>query len=628
MLLTLRNVVRQFDAGPVLDRVSFELREAERVGLVGPNGAGKTTLMRILAGSDQPDEGEIRCAAGLRAGLLEQQSRCASRGTLLDEARLGLAPLYALQREAEVLSQQIARAAPEEAARLHRRFDTVQHELERARAFNIDHRVDQVLLGLGFTRRQYDLPVDRLSGGQISRLLLARLLLSEPDLLLLDEPTNHLDVDATAWLEEFLVGCGRAMLVVSHDRYFLDKVTTRTLELTEGQIESFPGNFTQYWRLKNESAAVRERAWEKQQAFVEKTADFIRRNHYGQRHAQAHDREKKLARLELVERPREITAPPMRFGSAHRTADCVVEALALCKGFDRPLFAGVTLRVMRGDRLGIFGPNGCGKTTLLRTLLGQTSPDGGSVRLGANVVAAYYDQQLESIDPGLEVIEAVRPANQPQLPPAVLRDWLARFGLRGDLVFQKVASLSGGEKSKAALARVALAGANLLVLDEPTNHLDIWSRMALEESLGGFEGTLILVSHDRYFLDRVATQLLVFEPGGCRLFLGNYSQYADSLARSAQQDLAAAAERNPGAAPRQQAAAPRRRRKYPYRKVEDLEGEIAQAEAQLARVERELADPQTHRDGEKARAAARNHQMLQEQLAQLYAHWEEASELN
>lgn len=607
----------------------------EKVGFVGPNGAGKTTLMKILAGLDEPDSGECILHGSARATLLEQAAQFSERRTLLDEAKIGLAPLYALQREAEAAAATIAvEADPQVREKLQRRYDALQQELHRHAAYNIDHRVDEVLLGLGFSPDEYDRPITQFSGGQQNRVLLARLLLAAPDLMLLDEPTNHLDIAATEWLEDYLARCEQAILVVSHDRYFLDKVTNRTLELHHGTTADFPGNFSAYWRLKAEQDELLGRTWEKQQAFIEKTEEFIRKNFYSNS-VQAHDREKKLARLERVERPRQIVAPAMGFGRARRTGDWVIEASGLTKGFDRPLFSDVSIQVLRGDRVGIFGPNGCGKTTLLRTLLGELAPDAGGVRIGANVEIAYYDQQLAGVAPEMDVIDAVRPVNNPTMLPAAVRELFARFGLKGDIVYQKVGSLSGGEKSKVALAKVAALNANVLILDEPTNHLDLWSRAALETALCEFDGTLLFVSHDRYFMDRVATQIFAFEPTRWRLYAGNYSNYIDSLRRGREEASAESGAAPPAAKTKGEStgeAAPgqtvRRKRKFPYRKLDDLEAEIARVETQLAQLQEELGNPDLYRDGPRVKKVRETFDGLQAELARLFEHWEEAAELN
>lgn len=637
LILSVNNIVRQFDAAPILDGVTFEICSGEKVGFVGPNGAGKTTLMRILAGLDEPDTGTCVLHGSSRVAFLEQAARFTDDRTLLDEAKLGLATLYALQREAEEVAQAISLQNDELArAKLQRRFDALQHDLQRHSAYNIDHRVDEVLLGLGFSPDEYDRPITQFSGGQQNRVLLARLLLLAPDLMLLDEPTNHLDIAATEWLEGYLAHCEESILVVSHDRYFLDKVTNRTLELHAGTTADFPGNFSTYWKLKEEQTELQARTWEKQQDFIEKTEEFIRRNHYSNS-IQAHDREKKLARLERVGRPRTIAVPAIGFGKVKRAGDWVLEAVGLTKGFDHPLFSDVSLQILRGDRVGIFGPNGCGKTTLLRTFLGELTPDAGSVRFGTNVELAYYDQQLSSVAPELDVVDAVRPANNPAMLPAAVRDLVARFGLRGDIVFQKVGSLSGGEKSKVALARVAALSANVLILDEPTNHLDLWSRAALETALRQYEGTVLFVSHDRYFMDRVATQIFAFEATRWRLYAGNYSNYLDSLRRAYDEENAILARAtNAASKGRTEAAAEsragqsvgRRKRTFPYRKVADLEADIASTESGLAQLQEELGNPDLYRDGPRVREVRARFDELQTVLIRLYEHWEEAVELN
>ncbi|HXY32923.1 MAG TPA: ABC-F family ATP-binding cassette domain-containing protein, partial [Planctomycetaceae bacterium] len=526
ILLSLQEVVRQFDADPVLQGVSLEIRPGERVGLVGPNGAGKTTLMRILAGLDHPDRGEVTRHRSADVALLEQEADYSSERTVLDEAREGLAALYALQRESAELAAAIA-AEPESAqvARLQKRFDAVQSELDRLDAHHVEHRVEEVLHGLGFASSEFSQLLSELSGGQRNRALLARMLLRAPDVMLLDEPTNHLDIQATEWLENWLANAPQAMVVVSHDRYFFDRVTNRILELWSGRLTSYPGNFSAYWRQRHERVELLQKTYERQQEYIARTEEYIRRNKMGQKSAQAKDREKKLARVEEVERPAEIPESAMEFASAGRPGDWVLEAREISKSLGRPLFSDFSLRVERGDSLGIFGPNGCGKTTLLRVLLGELPPDAGIARIGTGVKIGYFDQRLTSVDPNCDAIEAIRPPDRPDLTPAALRNLLARFGIRGDLALQKVGNMSGGEKSKVALARLNAQNVNVLVLDEPTNHLDLWARDSLEEALRAYDGTLVFVSHDRYFLDRLAKRVVVCGNEGWKCYSGNYSDY-------------------------------------------------------------------------------------------------------
>jgi ATP-binding cassette subfamily F protein 3 len=622
-----------------LNGVTFEVRPGERIGLVGPNGAGKTTLLKILAGLDHPDVGEVSLHTSADLALLEQEADFSSERTLLDEAKSGLAALYALQHESAELAAAIAAEGDrDQSARLHKRFDAVQLELQRLDAYNLDHRVDEVLQGLGFTPDEYGKPLAHLSGGQRNRALLARMLLRAPAVMLLDEPTNHLDIAATEWLEEWLATARQAIVVVSHDRYFLDRVTNRILELWGGRLTDYRGNFSAYWTQRRERGKVLERTYERQQEYVARTEEFIRRNKQGQKSAQAHDREKKLARLDEIERPTDMPELGMEFAAAGRPGDWVIEANNIAKSFGRPLFSQFSLRVERGDSIGILGPTGCGKTTLLQTLLGTLAPDAGTVRLGTGVTIGYFDQRLESVDPNLDAIEAIRPADRPDLTPGPLRKLLARFGVRGELALQKVAQMSGGEKSKVALAKLAAQNVNVLVLDEPTNHLDLWARDSLEQALRAFEGTLLFVSHDRYFVDRIARSVVVCENSSWKLFAGNYSDYVHfcqqrQKERMAEKNVAGTAEKSTGTAQRSEPVAGggkavRRKREFPYRKTDEIERDIAEKEATIRQLDAEMADPQLVRAADRLRDITRLYAEATAELERLYRHWEEAVELN
>ncbi|MDA0831831.1 MAG: ABC-F family ATP-binding cassette domain-containing protein [Planctomycetota bacterium] len=638
ILLAAHEVTRQFDTEPILREITFEVRPGERIGLVGPNGTGKTTLLRILAGLDEPDAGTVERHPNSEIVLLEQKTEFTDDQTLHSVAKAGLASLYQLQHEMLELTQQLAKSTDTEVqSRLHRRYDQLHDKLDRLDAFHIDHRIDEVLQGLGFQKEDYPRPMSTFSGGQQNRCLLAKLLLQAPEVMLLDEPTNHLDIETTEWLEGYLNRTQQAMIIVSHDRYFLDRVTNRTLELYASRIEDYKGNFSAYWRQREERNALLRKTYEKQQDFIEKTEEFIRRNFYGQKSAQAHDREKKLARLEQVDLPRDIVTFPMSFPPTVRSGDWTIDVEHLTQGYDRPLMEDFSLMVERGARLGILGPNGCGKTTLLKTLIGELTPQSGKVRLGTNVKIAYFDQQLMSVDSDANAIEAIRPPDQPEIMPAHLRDILARFGIRGELALQAVGYMSGGERCKVALAKVAALKANLLVLDEPTNHLDLWARDALEQALQSFDGTLLFVSHDRYFLDRVAQHVLVFEPDRLRYFEGNYSGYL-AFVQNQQREISAVSPElrrenrttpnKPDLHDNESASASKRKRKYPYRKVHDIEDDIARHESLIAQCEDDLANPEYHRDGQRLREITSTYEQAKEELAQLYEHWEEAMELN
>ncbi len=670
ILFQVEGVQKHYGPEPVLDGVTFELRPGERIGLVGPNGTGKTTLMRILADKEEADGGSIVRHPSLHVGYLEQQPEWEPGRTLLDEAKSALAGLMAMQEELISVAEELGRCDdPLEHKRLADRYDHLQHEMQSRDAYNLDHKIERVLDGLRFRRETFNQPVESLSGGEQNRLMLAKLLLAEPNVMLLDEPSNHLDIEATEWLESFLAESAAAMLLVSHDRYFLDHVTNRTLELFQGTVDSYTGNFSAYWTQKAERLLVTQRTFEKQQIEIEKAKDFIRRNHYGQKHQQAEDRRKKLDRIELVAVPRAIALPPMGFPPASRSGDIVVRSQGLAKAFERPLFADVDLQINRGERWGLLGPNGCGKSTLLRCLLGEERPDAGSVQIGTGVSVGYFDQHLSGVADDDDVLDSIRPQHK-QFLTQQRRDLLARFGITGDTALQKVGKLSGGERNRAALARLAAADANFLVLDEPTNHLDLWARDALEQALSAFDGTVLFVSHDRYFVNRVADHLIVFEPGGVRVIEGNYEEYQLFLKSKAedprttthraaprgkssalpekshpkshgkQSHVKQSSKHASGKAGSAQAGKEERgdgetttaqrskKRRFPYRKLADIEGEIFQRESRIEQINEELGDQATFRDGGRIRALKQELAEQQSALKKLYEHWEEASEMN
>ena len=635
ILISAQGLGRQYSGDPVFMDLAFEVRAGERIGLVGPNGAGKTTLMRILAGGDQPDYGNLFVRPGIRVSLLRQEPDFPPDQTMIDVVKSGLASVMDLQHELEEAAQEMAEAEDDDdRQRAAHRYDSLHELIEHQDAYSIDHRIEEVLMGLGFAESDFHREASRFSGGQQSRMMLAKLLLQSPDVMLLDEPSNHLDIATTEWLESYLSRQPVGMVVVSHDRYFLDKVVTKIWELHEGRITAYPGNYSQYWKLRGEKAKVLERQAERQEEKAEKLKAYIRKYGAGQRATQAHDRERKLERLEhdRVETMRDVVGPVMGFDEVDRSGDIVVEARKLAKAFDTPLFRDLSLTIERGECVGIIGPNGAGKTTLIKTLIGREKPDQGEVKIGHKVQVGYHDQGLQSLDPATTVVRSVWPEDDPEWVEGDVRDVLARFGLTGDQVFQTVGQLSGGEKAKAALARLCATGANLLVMDEPTNHLDIWSCDALERSINEFEGTVLVVSHDRYFLNQVADRLIQISGGRARVIEGDYDTFQHLIQKEKERAEAAAtrsaSSSGASAASRSPATAEKPKRKFPHRKAVNIEREIGELEKEVVNLEDQLGQPATWRDPVKAVGTQERHKLLKEKLENLYQHWETALEAN
>jgi ATP-binding cassette, subfamily F, member 3 len=644
LLMSCRGVSRSFDRGFLFEGLSFELYHGERVGFVAPNGAGKTTLMRILAGLDTPDAGDVNLHAGAKAMLLEQQAEFPPGRTLFEEAKSAFGELLKAQDEMIEVADRMAHATDQsEQKTLAARFDRLSELLRNNDAFTLDHKVEEVLGGLGFKPEDNGREVRTFSGGQQRRLLLAKMLLASPDIMLLDEPSNHLDIDTVRWLENYLVQQPQAMLVVSHDRYFLNRVVTKIFELHDHRINVYPGNYKQYVRLREERFEQQMREYTAQKEFIEKQEDYYRRNNYGQLAKQAQSRMKQIDKLDRVDMPTKVEMPQMHFGNVVRAGDVVFEVDELGKAFgDKRLFKNLSFQLPRGKRLGIMGPNGCGKTTLLKILLNEERPTEGSVKVGHLTQLGYLDQHLQMLDETKSIIRAVWPQPDPEVTDQRMRDLLGRFGLQGKIVDQPVSECSGGERSRAALARLVVEGANVLILDEPTNHLDIWACDALEEAVKAFEGTTIVVSHDRYFLNSVSDLLLVMEPGKVEVVYGNYDLY-ESLRATRESEAAAERkekERNRPAvaatsggggssgAPVANVGKQKRKRKFPYRKVEDLEAEVLEQEMLVNELEAKMASPEIYRDANLVKETMTDFEDAKVHLKTLYEHWEEAIELN
>ena len=540
--IQLQDVSKQFGDNVVLDCVNLALDTGRIVGVVGPNGAGKSTLFKLIAGLIPPDIGAVTASKGLRTGYLTQDPQLDSNATVHDEVSRVFDGLLDLEHRMHELSDQIARAHDTpQAAGWMKQYDQLTAQFESMDGYRREQKIGEVLNGLGFRPGDYSLPVAVLSGGQRCRVALAKLLLEENNMLLMDEPTNHLDINAVRWLERFLSAHRGGAAIISHDRYLLDRVAEQIIEVDARGVTVYPGNYSNYAKVKALRALSDERQFEKDQAFIAKERAFIARHLAGQRTREAQGRRTRLARRIrngefVLEKPTRARAITFTFDLSDPPTGEVLRVTELGKSYgDRRLFDGLNVQVDAAQRLGITGPNGTGKTTLLRILLEQVEPDRGTVRWNTRASIGYYAQDAQQLTGTQTVLDEVR-AVQPRLTEQQARALLGRFQFTGSDALRPVSVLSGGEQSRVRLIKLLMGAPNVLVLDEPTNHLDIASREALESALADYPGTIIAVSHDRYFLDRVVNRLLVMGVDETRLVAGNYSDYVAGAERSGASD--------------------------------------------------------------------------------------------
>src|SRR6266536_2450840 len=643
-IVSVIRVGKSFGAERIFAGVNFQINEQDRIGLIGPNGAGKSTLLNILAGREEPDEGTIAVARNTRIGYLTQITDFQPENSLREEMITVFAKVREWEQELGKLAIELATPAAQNDTFLHEqllnRYDELQTSFEHMGGYTYENRIDQVLDGLGFTREQQEAPVKYLSGGQETRASLAKLLLQEPDLLLLDEPTNHLDLASPEWLETYLLSWNGAMVIVAHDRYFLDKVAARIIELAFGRIEEYPGNYTKYLHLREERKDRRTREYEAQQAHIAHTEEFIRRYKAGQRSREARGRQKLLDRLERVERPLDFPEMHFEFNAAIESGHVVISTQKLVIGYpptkhqSEPtvLVRVADLELMRGDRVGLLGPNGAGKTTLIRTIIGKIAPISGQVYPGHNVRIGYYSQTHSGLNPYRTIVDEIRQMST--LSEDAARGFLARFLFTGDDVFKPIHTLSGGERSRVALAKLTLQGSNFLVLDEPTNHLDLQSRQFLEEILNEFEGTLLFVSHDRYFVDSLATKVWVIEDGVLIPYVGNYTEYRTrkrpivleipSPQMKSVDTRVSKITRSGGSSSR---SAGKKSAKMKIRTAEDVERDIEKAETRVSALEEELAEAARNADAAQLIQLSADYEQAGMSVEDLLVEWERLSKM-
>ena len=616
-ILTASKLNKSFGIETVLEDVTFHVNAGDRIGIVGANGAGKSTLMRILAGELQPDSGELYFEKGASIGYLKQRDHFPDGGTVQEE---------------------VSKAATEKQ----------KEAFEERHGYSYDKGLKGILRSLAFTDDYLDKPVGTLSGGERTRLAMASLLLQEPDMLLLDEPTNHLDIGTLKWLEGYLKGYRGTLVIISHDRYFLDKLATRIFEIEHCHLKAYDGNYTTFKEKKQLQYEQDLRHYEQMKAEVARQEEIIRRfKEHNTEHLvkRAQSREKRLAMLDMPDKPTFFREKlKIRFDEKLKSGQDVLQTEDLAMSFTGPegvkhLFSGVNMDIKKGDRICMVGPNGVGKTTLLKIILGELDPDSGWLKLGQNVVCGYYDQEQKLLDPEKTVLDEVH-STYIKYDQVELRKLLGRLGFYGDDVFKQVKDLAGGEKAKLSLLKLMMTGANFLILDEPTNHLDIAAKEVFEDALLDFPGTLLIVSHDRYLLQKIPTAIYELKPEGITVYLGSYDYYEqksssvtsgkaylETLAKGANpadaQKLLSKEERTLLRQKEKEEAAAKRKRE---RQLQAAEETVSEAENRVTELENRLCLPEIYSDPEKAREVNSELLAAREDLEKAYEDWMELQE--
>ncbi len=622
MILSVSGISKSFDGKEVLRDVSFHIEAREKAALIGINGAGKTTLFHILLGESQPDQGETYIAKNIRIGYLPQIAEYESENRIEDE----LLTVFRHLEEMELKMRDMeSRMGEDQSESLMNQYAELQRQYEAQDGYQFRSRVRGVLAGLGFEEEEYSLPIRHLSGGQKTRVMLGKLLLQAPDLLLLDEPTNHLDIESLTWLEGYLSSYQGAALIISHDRYFLDRLCTKTIEIELGKARVYNGNYTYYIQEKEFRQKIAVRSYEAQQKEIARQEGIIRElRGRGQEKfiKRAQSREKVLEKMELVERPQSLNASmKLHLEPNVESAQVVLSAQEVCKRFDgRSLFEGINFEIRKGERVALIGANGIGKTTLFKMIMKEERASYGDLHLGVNVFPGYYDQTQENLSPEKTILDEIYDA-YPNLTVPEIRNILGCFLFRGDDVFKLIGTLSGGEKARVSLCKIMLTGCNFLLLDEPTNHLDIASREVLEENLKAYRGTLLFISHDRYFINQIATRTLELTPDQMIPYLGGYDFYlehkraeeiqkAQSMITDSKQDFVT------------RKAGQSELRKIRSR-ADRLEKEIEQMEEEIEQIKKDMLLPQNYSSASKYQKLEDRMNELSEKIEQNMMEWDD-----
>lgn len=629
ILLGCNNISISFGTRQILDNVTFSVQDTDKIGIVGVNGAGKTTLFKIITSSYIPDSGDIYFAKGCKIGYLAQNTELESSNSILDEVLTAFSHLIKMEERLKELEKLISSEKDEERlSSFMKEYSNLSEEFSRNGGYEYNSRSRGILKGLGFREEEFDLKVSSLSGGQKTRLAMAKLLTEEPDLLLLDEPTNHLDINAVEWLEDFLINYKKGIMIISHDRFFLDRVTNKTLEIENCECKLYNGNYTKYVNQKEQDREIQQKHYELQQKEIARMEAFIEQQRRWNREKNiiaAESRQKAIDRMEKIDKPKNLPGKiKIQFKVDMQSGNDVLTVDKLSKEYPgRPLFNNLSFKVKKCERLFILGPNGCGKTTLLKILMGKMKEYSGSFTFGHNTKEAYYDQEHSDLDLKNTIIDELIESSD-KLSETEIRNALAMFLFRGDDVFKEISMLSGGEKGRISLLKLMMSGANMLILDEPTNHLDINSREVLESALLDYEGTLIIVSHDRYFIDKLATRIIEMGKDSYLDYIGNYSefkQYKGRLVLESKEDSSVekvSSAKLSHIATKEEKA---RRRKL-ERQYSETEKEIGNLENSIENIKVEMQSEEILSDHVKLSDLHNKLEEMERRLEELYELWE------
>lgn len=635
LLLQTNNVARRFGAETLFHKINFQIQDRGRVALVGRNGAGKTTLLKIIAGINPPDDGDVSMRKDCQIGYLAQDQGLSSDQTIWDEMNAVFAKLHQQERQIQQLEQQISSLDPQAAnyQDVLNTYDQVQNAFSQNGGYTYEAKIKSVLHGFHFEADRYKTVINTLSGGQKTQIALAKLLLQEPDLLILDEPTNHLDMQVLAWLEDYLKSYDGALLLVSHDRYFLDRIVNEVFDLENQTLTHYSGNYSAFTTHKQERLKAEWKQYEKQQTEINKLEDFVNRNIVrASTTKRAQARRKQLEKMDRLDRPEvDDSSIHFTFSADHPSGNIVLDVADATIGYpDKVLAHPVNFEIRKHQRVAIIGPNGVGKSTLLKSILNKISLLGGRVKTGANVQIGYYDQEQQVLHPQNTVLEEVWD-DYPTVDEKDIRSLLGSFLFVGDDVFKPVSALSGGEKARLQLTKLSFEHANFLILDEPTNHLDIDSREVLEQAINEFDGTVLFVSHDRYFINQVATDILALDQTGAQHFVGNYDDYLIELAKQAGAaddtvTTTVSVEKQHAQKSFQQSKEQQKQLRKLARVVEEYETQMNELETRQTAIETEMAQPELASDGVKLADLQKELDHLTAQLGQVEEDWTTAAE--